>query len=136
MSKHRYKWWGYVRNVLRDFPLLQEKYSALHESSVIAKYGASGGGSCGASRTTENIAIRELPLQEQREYEAVRNAIEITQNRRDGELRLKLIHLMYREGFRLTDAAYKLHISDRTALYWHGDFIRLVGYRLGLLDNI
>lgn len=136
MSKHRYKWWGYVRNVLRDFPLLQEKYSALHESSVIAKYGASGGGSGGASRTTENIAIKELPTQEQREYDAVRTAIEITKGRRDGDIRLNLIWLMYRDGYRLSDAAYHIHVSDRTALYWHGDFIRLVAYHLGLLDNL
>lgn len=121
---------------MRDYPRLKEKYEALHESSVIAKYGGSGGGSGGVHRTTEDIAIRELPCQEQREYEAVRYAMEITKNRRDGELRLQLIKLMYYEGYRLTDAAYKIHVSDRTALHWHGDFIRIVGYQLGLMDNL
>ena len=87
MSKPRYKWWGYIKNVIRAYPGLKKEYDALHEQSVTANTsGMPGGGE--VSRGTENIAIRELPYTKQREYEAVRRAVEQTNMLKNGDQRL------------------------------------------------
>ena len=36
MSKPRYRWWGYIRNVIRAYPELKKEYDALHQQSVTA----------------------------------------------------------------------------------------------------
>lgn len=59
MSKPRYRWWGYIRNVIRAYPELKREYESLHQQSVTACLsGMPGSGE--ASRGTENIAIRHI----------------------------------------------------------------------------
>lgn len=48
----------------------------------------------GDGRAVEGLAIRELPSTSQREYEAVRRAVETTEHYRNGQERLKVIELV------------------------------------------
>lgn len=69
---------GLTLNMIRRYPALKEQYSDLHSMSVTANYsGMPRGGESG--RSLESVAIRELPFNSQREYEAVRQAIEMTE---------------------------------------------------------
>lgn len=63
MSKPRYRWWGYVRKMVRDYPKLN---SSLH-----------------------------LTVDDQREREAVSNAVKITKECRNGSERVALIRCAY-----------------------------------------
>ena len=128
MSKPRYRWWGFARKMVRDYPQLKEAWKQIHEQKVTADTsGMPRGG--GGGRTVENIALRQLPEDDQKVYDAVTRAIEITKLRPDGKERLRLIAMMYWSQRSLTAKAIAptLHISDVTAKRWHGDFVRLVG---------
>lgn len=128
MSKPRYRWWGFVRRMIRDYPGIKKAADDLHTHTM-------GGGMCGvpkggvAGRTVESVALRELPPDDQKIYDAVTKAVEITRLRRDGEERLSLIRCVYwsRNPHGLDAAALRANIAVPTAKRWHGDFVRLVG---------
>lgn len=64
---------------------------------------------------------------ERREREAVRRAVDDTFRIRSGRMRVELIEMVYwRKTDKLQGAAMKLGISERTALRWHGEFIKTV----------
>ncbi len=128
MSKPRYRWWGFARKMVRDYPLLQEAWQDIHTQKITADIsGMPRGG--GSGRSLENIALRQLPEDDQKVYDAVSMAIRITKLRPDGEDRMKLITAMYwmPRSVPAKSIAPSLHISDVTAKRWHGDFVRLVG---------
>lgn len=133
MSKPRYRWWGFAIRMIRDYPSLDYKMKELHQQNITANIsGMPGGG--GNSRAVECIAMRQLPdADDQKAYEAVTKAVEITRLRPDGAIRLKMIELMYWKRKNLTAKAVApaLHISDATAKRWHGDFVRTVGICYG-----
>ena len=135
MSKPRYIWWGYAKGMVRQYPALKKEYDALQDfrspGSVIV---SSGGGS--PSRTAENAALRRLPRVKQSEYDAVEKAIERTKALKTGPERLALIDLVYwKKTSNLDGAAYRLHFSTATAYRYHKEFIGLVGYCRGLVDE-
>ena len=131
MSKPRYPWWGYTRNIIRAYPARKKEYENLHEPSVTANMsGMPGGGD--VSRGTEDIAIRELPFTKQREYEAVKRAIEATERLWNGRERLKIIELVYwRKSHTLDGAGYKVGYEYKTARKIHSDFIKMVAWFYG-----
>ena len=135
MSKPRYRWWGYIRNVIRAYPELKKEYDALHQQSVTANLsGMPGSGS--VSRGTENIATRELPPTKQKEYDAVRQAIEITHRMPTGAARLRIIELVYwKRTHTVEGAAMKAGYSTDRGKQMHGEFVRLVAKCYGLMDN-
>ena len=61
MSKPRYGWWGYVKNMIRAYPGLKREYDDLHTQHITANMSGTGGGGGGVNRSLENIAMRELP---------------------------------------------------------------------------
>lgn len=128
MSKPRYKWWGYVKNVIRAYPGLKQEYEELHRQSVTANMsGMPGTG--GVSRGTEDIAIRELPKPKQMEYDAVRKTIEATERMRTGQDRMKLMSLVFwKQSHTLQGAAMAVNVSYDTAIDYHGDFIMMVAF--------
>ena len=77
----------------------------------------------GDGRAVEGLAIRELPSTSQREYEAVRRAVETIEHYRNGQERLKVIELVLWKkthnppGRRPSDPC---HVD--TAKVRHGDF--------------
>ena len=140
MSNPRYRWWGYIRNVIRAYPELKKEYDALHQQSVTANLsGMPGSGS--VSRGTENIAARELPRTKQQEYDAVRQAIELTRRMPNGELRLRIIDLVFwKERIKLLDAGESVGYAYKTARKIQGTFIKLTaeayGYDLEERDKL
>ena len=136
MSKPRYDWWTYVKGMIRRYPELMDEYSELHAQTVTQQLsGMPGGG--GAGRTVEQCAVRELPGTRQREYEAVRRAVKLTQlNQVSGGIRLRIIDLVFwKRSHTLEGAAQEVHCSYRTARRYHGEFIMTVARYYGLLDE-
>lgn len=131
MSKPRERWWPYAKNMIRAYPELKQEYEALHSQAVTADLsGVPHGG--GASRTTEMIALRQLPETAQKEYDAVTKAIEITKKKPGGEHRIAVVDLVLMKGTHtIAGAAAKLHCSTETASNYHREFIYLVGYCYG-----
>lgn len=135
MSTARNDWWSCAIRMVRNYPARKAEYEALHIQSIVSENsGMPKGGN--ASRTTENIALREMPPMKQREYEAVSRAVEITLLLPSGEERMELIRRMYWHGkkLRIRDVVYNLHISDKTGERWHSSFIRLVGQCIGYTE--
>lgn len=135
MSKPRYDWWPYVKGMIRRYPALKEEYADLHSPSMVADYsGMPRGG--GEGRSLEGVALRELPSTRQREYEAVRRAIETTGRYRNGRERLKVIDLvLWKRSHTVEGAAMAIPCSPATAWRWHAEFIRLVASNFGLMDE-
>jgi len=137
MSKTRYRWWGYVKAVIRAYPELSARLRELRAAGVSQHTGAPGGHTGGAGRPTEAIATRTLPAQEQKELDAVEAAMEATKRLPDGEARLRLIDLVFwRQSHTLSGAAQQLHISYRSARRRQAAFILLVGQNLGLVKKL
>lgn len=134
MSKPRYRWWGYIKAVIRNYPALKKEHENLHEQSVTPRLsGMPGTGA--VSRGTEDIAIRELPFTNQREYEAVKRAIQRTQQYKNGTERLIIIDLVYwKKSHTLEGAGYKVGYSYDRAKQIHKEFVILVATYYGLMD--
>lgn len=106
MSKPRYIWWGYAKAVVQQYPR--------------------------ASKSAEM-----QPICKRREVDAVASAIKTTRETPGGTLRMRLIRMVYWDRSHTLDgAALTLGIHPQTAKNWNGDFIRLVGRNLGLLDGM
>lgn len=138
MSSPRYRWWGFVRRMIRDYQGLKAAYEDLHSQSISADTsGMPKGG--GAGRTIESIAMRSLPEDDQKAYDAVSRAVEITKLLPDGEIKLALIRFVYwGQGWRrVEDVPLVLPISRRTAIRWHGEFVKLTAkcYGFTLKEN-
>lgn len=133
MSKPRYRWWGFVRQMIRDYPALSDEWAELHSTQVTAKFSGTPSGGGGARRSVEDIALKQMPADDQRAYDAVRKAIDYTQHMPEGNRRLDLIRLAYwaARPMPLKSAVLRLYISERTAKRWHGDFVRAVASAYG-----
>ena len=57
-------WWGFCRNIVRNYPLYLARYRALHDVSMTANYTGVPGDNT-PSRSTEEVATRELNQTEQ-----------------------------------------------------------------------
>lgn len=134
MSRPRYKWWTYARNMVYSYPALcQQHKQALHQSVTASYSGQPGGG--GDNRKTEETVIRAMGKTAMREYEAVRSAIEQTMATGGGAEKLTLIRLIYwRRSHTLEGAAQEVHVSYATARRWHVEFIRRVGSNYGFFE--
>ena len=136
MSRPRYIWWSYVQGMLRKYPERAAALGELHAVGLTARYGAQTGGGRGPGRTTEAVALRQLPAMEQKEYDAVRRALEHAGSLPDGALRLELVRLVYWDRtHRLYAAAREIGVSERTAKRWNAWLIRRVAVNYGLLDE-
>lgn len=133
MSKPRYRWWGFVRQMIRDYPQLSEAWAELHSTPVTAKFAGAPSGAGGIRRTVENIALRQMPADDQRAYDAVSRAVEHTLRLPEGSRRMDMIRLTYwvDRPMPLKSAAVHLYISERTAKRWHGDFVRATASAYG-----
>lgn len=127
MKKQRYRWWRYIRRIIRDFPTLCAEAGELRDQSITASLsGMPRGG--GAGRTVEALALRQLSPDDQKDYDAVVRAIRMTRLRPDGEQRIDMIRYMYwrEKEHTVKDAAPRFNISEATAKRWHGDFVKQV----------
>lgn len=128
MGRPRYRWWGFARRMIRDYRSLKKQYDDLHSQSITADLsGMPKGG--GSGRTVEAIALRELSADDQKVYDAVSRAVELTKLLPDGSDRISMIRYIYwhKKSHTVKDAALQIHVSRRTAERWHAEFVRLVG---------
>lgn len=133
MSNMRYGWWSYVKDMIRRYPDLKRRYIEMHKVSLSAPInGMPHSGH--VSKPTEDAALRELSPTNQREYDAVRRALLTTGRSKNGAERIRLVQLVFWDGYTISEAALKLHYGERTAREWHRAFIRLVAKFYGLLD--
>lgn len=135
MKKQRFNWWPFALNMIKDYPGRKKEYDMLHEQKITTSLsGMPGGGS--ASRTVENIALKQLPWQEQKEYDAVQKAEALTLAEPDGKLRMTVVELtLFKKKCNIAGAAIQLNISERTAKRYHWRFVLLVGYTYGFLTD-
>ena len=131
MSRPRYNWWPFALNMVRDYPYRKREFDALHEQKITASAtGLPGGG--GSSRTVEQIALRQLPKQEQKEYDTVHQAVQRTRQMKDGEYRLQVVKLtLWQNRYTIPGAAMRLNIPEDRAKRYRWEFIVLVGYLYG-----
>ncbi len=122
--------------MIRRYPMLKAEYVDLHTQSVTPVYSGAPGGSGSVRRTTEDIAIRELPSNKQREYEAVRRAVEATERMNASRDRLQIIDLVFwKKSHTLDGAALTIPCSYQTAQRYHADFIHQVAKQYGFHDG-
>lgn len=134
MSKPRYNWWPYALNMIRDYPSRKMEFDALHEQKITANTsGIPGGG--GSSRTVEQIALRQLPQSEQEEFDAVDKALNRVRMTPDAVDRLKVIQLTLFQNYRIFEAERKLNLSARTIRRYRYQFIALVGWMHGRIEE-
>ena len=135
MSKPRDDWWVNAVRMVRNYPARKAEYEELHAQSLVADMsGLPKGGN--VSRTTEAIALRQMPPMKQREYDAFTRAIAITRLMPLGEKRMELIERMYWKGHKrnIADVIYQIGIAEPTGKRWHARFIRLVGECVGYIN--
>lgn len=105
-----------AEEAIRAYPALKAEYHRL-------KYSKPGG----YSDPTATAALRELPPEEQRQYEAVRRAILRTSHLWNGKAQLMVIRLHYWEGtLPLEEIAEKLDLSLKAVKHNRKNFIRMV----------
>lgn len=118
--------------MIRDFPSVEKEWKDIHEQSITANMtGMPRGG--GAGRMAEAVALRQLQPDDQKLFDAVTRAKDLTLLVPNGADRVKLIRIMYWSGKQMTarDAAPHIPVAEITAKRWHGDFVRLVGICYG-----
>ena len=126
-------WWYYTRDIVRNYPVLRER---LRELRTPGTTGEGLGRSSEPGRSTERLALRDLPKAERRELEAVERAIAVTRGLPDGKERLQVIRLVHwRMSHTMTGAAQTVHVSLSTAYRWQNDFFVLVARLRGLVDK-
>lgn len=101
MSKPRYRWWSYVRHVVRDY----KKLCAAKDLN-------------GDDRKERDAVAKAISIAMQ--DPKGREMVELIESVYWG-----------RRSQRIEDAALRLYICEITAKRWHGNFIRLVAQCLG-----
>lgn len=101
MGKPVYRWWDYVRKIVRAYPELKDKKT-----------------SC-----PDDIRDREAVAK------AVADTMERLDGAERVEL-IRYVY-WNRKQHRVKDAAPRMHISEATAKRWHGEFIREVARSRG-----
>ena len=108
MYKHKnhYPWWGYVRYIVRRYPVLD--------------------------KTTPD---QEMSLTDSNDWSAVKSAIDYTERKENSFDRLKMIRMVHWDRTHtLEGAALSISCSRRTAAYWQREFFEEVARNRGLLD--
>lgn len=134
ISKPRYKWWSYIKAIIREYPAHYEQLQGMQSTSTTASISGMPR-SPNVSRQTEQAAMRQLPQVEQKECDAVKRAIEATERYKNGRERLYVIDLVFwKRTHTLEGAALMVPCSYKTARAWHGEFIRMVASCYGLME--
>ena len=136
MSSPRYDWWSYVKGMIRRYPELCARQEELRRTKMSPNLTGMPGAHGQTSDPVADAALRELPEINQRELEAVRQAIEETRTLPNGEERLEMVRLVFwdkTKAYTLAGASLKMYWSERKLAEWHGAFIRCVARKFGLL---
>lgn len=136
MSRPRYRWWGYVKSVIRAYPELRKKMMEPIHTPVTAKYGPHAGQN-GAGRALEGAVVKRLSGRDVAEFEAVDAAIRETSKLENGEARLAIIDLVYwKRSHTLAGAGMQIGYSYRRTKDLHQQFVCAVAENLGLKEKM
>lgn len=128
-------YWAGAIEAVEKYPERMKRLADLRSQKITASIsGVPGGG--GAARTTEDVALRQLPPAEQKDYEAVSLALAEMRKREYGKEFMKLVRMRYwqKPNYKLATIALRLHYSEVTMKRWNSEFIRLVLRFRGLKD--
>lgn len=130
MPKRSDSWRWYAKQAAYEYPLLRTQVRDIQSMSITPKLtGMPAGG--GERRTTEDAALRQLPAEDQRKFDAVAQALEVCKRLTSGPFRIKLIELVYfTKSHNLQGAALQIPCSVQTAWTWNNDFLLLVWSKL------
>lgn len=124
-----------VEEAIRAYPKLKAAYHGLKSTSSTVQYEVVRNAQGGRSDPTASAALRELPPEDQRRYNAVQAALRRTQRRPHCTERLLIIKLAYWQGcLPLTEIAIKLNLSTQLVRRYRKDFIRAVNELLAVSD--
>lgn len=134
MSRSRYNWWPFMLNIIRDYPARAKQLQELQTQSIVAdNSGMPKSGSAG--RTVESAAMKQLPRQEQREYEAVHKALIRTKRMKGAKSRLEIVRLTMWMGYTIDGAAMIVNESRDTTRRYRWQFVMLAACMYGLLTE-
>lgn len=130
MSRYKHWWYPNVARALKAYPALILKKDEIRRNSIIAKY-SSDPRAGGATRSTEDVALRDLPPGEAAIVDAIAAALDEVSRRRDGFEVVRLVDLVYfRRSHTIQGAAIATNLTEITARRKLGDFINLVAKKL------
>lgn len=130
MSKTRYRWWGYVKWMVRDYPKYQKQLLEKQTPHLTQSITGMPSGKGKTSDTVYMLATAALSPIAQKEYEAVRLALLQVRNPKV----LDLIKMVYwDQTHTVIGAGYALHYEVAQIKRLHGDFLRSVAKNFGLL---
>ena len=134
MSRSRHNWWPFMLNIIRDYPARAKQLQELQVQSMVAdNSGMPKSGSAG--RTVERAAMKQLPRQEQREYEAVHKALIRTKRMKGAKSRLEIVKLTMWKGYTIDGAALIVNESRDTTKRYRWQFVMLVACMYGELTE-
>ena len=128
-------YWAGAIEAVEKHPERMRRLEELRTQNITANIsGMPGGG--GVSRSTENVALRQLPPSQQKDCEAVELALAEMRKKAYGKDALDLIRMRYwqKPKCNLSTIAMRLHYSEVTMKRWNSEFIRMVLKFRGLKD--
>lgn len=136
MSKPRYRWWGYVKAVIRAYPALDKVMREPIYTPTTARYSTQPP-QAGDGRGVECAVVKKLDRRDIEEYEAVSAAIRATERLPNGAARLKIIDLVYWQGTHtLAGAGLQVGYSYRHSQRVSEQFAYLVAENLNLKEKM
>lgn len=136
MSKPRYRWWCYVKAVIRAYPALDKVMREPIYIPTTARYSTQPP-QAGDGRSLECAVVKKLDGQDIKEYEAVSAAIQATERLPNGAARLKIIDLVYWQGTHtLAGAGLQVGYSYRHSQRVSEQFAYLVAENLNLKEKM
>ena len=133
MSTYKYWWRPNLERALKEYPSMRERKAELQSSPLTPNYNPMPSGNS-PSRTTENLAARQLPEEEERWLDAIEKAIEDVRKQADGDAVMGLVSCIYfKKTHTLNGAAALHHMSESTAKRRVGRFLIAVAKHKGLV---
>lgn len=135
MSRYKHWWYPNIARALKEYPQLVLKKDELRKNLITAKYSPEPRGGS-AARSTENVALKDLPPAEAALVDAIDSALDEISRRKDGIEIVRLVDLVYfRRSHTIQGAAMVTNLSEVTARRKLGDFITLVAKKLCYLPK-
>lgn len=121
-----------MERFIRNYPRMRERKNAIQSQSMTANYSAMPRGG-GGSRSTENVALRQLAPGEEYILRAIERAIEDVGRMDNGREVLTVVEYVYWMRFTMAEAAEFSHLSERTAQRRADKFVYAVAKNLYFL---
>lgn len=130
LSKPKYKWWGYVRWMVREYPRYRELLSDIKEVNVSPVLSHEPRRKNIITDPTSRAALLSLPPTAQKEYDAVEKAL----NDADERV-IKMIDLVYwKKTHTVIGAGKTVFLEEAQAKRLHKEFIYSIARNYGLLS--